>query len=509
MTIQTTTQSNGLAVLIGAGPGDAGLLTREGETWLRRCEVVLYDRLANPALLSMVPATAERIFVGKRPDHHAKTQDEINALLVEHTLAGKLVARLKGGDPLIFGRGAEEADALAAAGCKFRIVPGITAAMAAGAYAGISLTDRRCASTLALVTGHEDPTKDESTIDYTALAGIDTVVFYMGIGRLEQITTKLIECGKSPDTPAAIVRCATRPEQTTLTATLGTIFAAATDAGIRPPALLIVSPAIDPDRRIDWFTQLPLFGQTVAVTRSRSQASRIAADLETLGANVLEIPTIDIRPAADPEAAAVLVERVGGFDLLVLTSPNGVEHFFTTLFDAGFDARVLADVEIAVIGPGTAAALEQFGLRPDLMPEATFTTDALGKTLCEQDLTGKRILLARSDIAPKLLPEALEAAGAVVEDFPIYTTARPDGLSPDALAAFTAGEVDWITFSSSSTVENFITLAGDQAAEILAKVNIASIGPVTSDALRAAGFEPTTEASPHTIDALVNAVETY
>ena len=384
--INSTTQTkSGLAVLIGAGPGDAGLLTREGETWLRRCEVVLYDRLANPALLALVPATAERIFVGKRPDHHAKTQDEINALLVDHTLAGKLVARLKGGDPLIFGRGAEEADALANAGCKFRIVPGITAAMAAGAYAGISLTDRRCASTLALVTGHEDPTKDESTIDYAALAGIDTVVFYMGIGRLEQIAAKLIESGKSPDTPAAIVRCATRPEQTTLTATLGTIYQAAQDADIRPPALLIVSPAIDPDRRIDWFTQLPLFGKTIAVTRSRTQASRIASDLETLGARVLEIPTIDIRPAADPDGAIAIIERIGGFDQLVFTSPNGVEHFFATLFDAGFDVRVLADVEIAVIGPGTAAALEAFGLRADLMPESTYTTDALAKTLCETD----------------------------------------------------------------------------------------------------------------------------
>ncbi|MBT3278419.1 MAG: uroporphyrinogen-III C-methyltransferase [Phycisphaerales bacterium] len=505
----TSTTNNGLAILIGAGPGDAGLLTREGETWLRRCEVVLYDRLANPALLALVPDSAERIFVGKRPDHHAKTQDEINALLVEHTSAGKLVARLKGGDPLIFGRGGEEADALAAAGCKFRIVPGITAAIAAGAYAGISLTDRRCASTLALVTGHEDPTKDESTIDYAALAGIDTVVFYMGIGRLEQIAAKLIESGKSPDTPAALVRCATRPEQTTLTATLGTIYQTAQDAGIRPPALLIVSPAIDPDRRIDWFSQLPLHGQTVAVTRSRTQASRVAREIESLGGLAIEVPTIDIRPAADAEHSTEVVECIGGFDMLVFTSPNGVDHFFATLFELGFDARTLADVEIAVVGPGTAAALEAFGLRADLMPEATFTTAALGETLCGLDLTDKRILLARSDIAPKILPEQLTAAGAIVEDLAIYTTAKPDALPAAAADAFAENTVDWITFSSSSTVDNFLTLTGEQATSFLKATKIASIGPVTSDTLRAAGFEPTLEASPHTIDALIDAIKNY
>ena len=500
-----TRNSRGLAVLVGAGPGDTGLLTVAGLKWLSRADVVLYDRLASSALLAACRREAERIYVGKRPDAHALSQDEINALLVAKCLAGLLVVRLKGGDPLIFGRGAEEADALADAGCDYRIVPGVTAAIAAGAYAGIPLTDRRAASTVTFVTGHEDPAKDASAIDYAALARVDTLVFYMGVGNLPAIAAALLEAGRDGATPAALVQNATRPDQRTVTATLATVADAAKRHNVRPPALLIVGEVVRIRERIAWLERLPLFGRTVLVTRTRRQASALTERLAELGANVIECPTIEIHPPAETARFDDALRRLGEFDWLVLTSPNGASAVIERMGVLGLDGRALASVRIAAVGPATADVLEQHFLRPDLMPPK-FTTQALAEALvAEARGAAGRYLLLRADIATDALPEALRLAGGHVEEGAAYRTVRPDALPEDAVSALRDGRAHWVTFTSSSTAANFLALIDGEGVS-LAGVKLASIGPVTTEALRAGGLTPAVTAEVHTIDGLIEAM---
>lgn len=519
------TSQRGLVVLVGAGPGDPGLITCAGADWLRRADVVCYDRLAAPQLLDLCPPTAERIYVGKGPSAHAMPQEEINALLVRRCAEGKLVVRLKGGDPLIFGRGGEEADALKAAGLAYRIVPGVTAAIAAGAYAGIPLTDRRLATTVTFVTGHEDPAKDESSINYAALAGVDTLVFYMGVGNLPAIAERLMANGRSGEDPVAIVAEATTPRQRTLVATLATAAAEAQKAGVRPPALTIVGKVVTLRQRLAWLEKLPLFGRSVLVTRTRKQASRLSCALAELGANVIETPAIDIAPPEDWAPVDAALRRIAGergplkdptaatrggsvgraFDWLVLTSPNGAEALVERMKALKLDARALAGVKIAAVGPATAEVLRGNFIEPDLMP-GKFTTEALADALLAgADVAASRFLLARADIATEPLAARLRAAGAAVEEVTLYRTVRPAALSEDALAALKAGRVDWVTFTSSSTVANFLALLQGSGVD-LAGVKLASIGPVTSDAIRAGGLRPTVEASVHTIDGLVAAI---
>ncbi|MCD4825698.1 MAG: uroporphyrinogen-III C-methyltransferase [Phycisphaerae bacterium] len=498
--------NTGLVVLVGGGPGAAQLLTAEAAKWISRADVVIYDRLANPELLRLAPATAEKIYVGKSPGDHSRSQEQINALLIEKAYAGRLVVRLKGGDPLIFGRGGEEADALAAAGCAFRIVPGITAAIAAGAYAGIPLTDRRLAGTLALVTGNEDPAKDESAIDFTALAGIDTVVFYMGVGRLAAIAEKLIAAGKPSETPAAVVENATTPAQRTITATLGTLAARARQMNVNPPALIVVGPVVQAASRLGWFEKLPLKGQTVLITRTRRQASRLAEKLAERGAAVIQAPAIEIAPLESFADVDDALGRLGKFDWIAFTSPNGVVALIDRAREIGLDCRVFAGTKIAAVGTATAEALSRRGIEPDLMGD-DFTTESLGKALIATGIdNGDSILLVRSDIATPQLPEMLTAAGAKVEQLAAYRTIQPAGLPDDALAAIRAGKIDWITFTSTSTVENFLRLAGGID---LAAVKLAAIGPVTADALKQHDLTPAVIAEPHTIDALAAAIEAY
>jgi uroporphyrinogen III methyltransferase/synthase len=501
----------GLGVLVGAGPGDPGLITVAGAKWLSVAEVVLYDRLAAPSLLDLCPAAAERIYVGKGPDAHAMTQEQINALLVAKCAQGKLVVRLKGGDPLIFGRGGEEADALLEAGLPYRIVPGVTAAIAAGALAGIPLTDRRFASCVAFITGHEDPGKDESSLNFQALAGMDTLVFYMGVGNLSGIAERLIAAGRDGSTPVAIVANATRPNQRTLVATLATAADAAERAGLKPPAVLIVGQVVQLRERLAWVERLPLFGQTVLVTRTRQQASQLADRLAQLGADVIECPTIDIAPPTDPGPMDAALARLGDFDWLVLTSPNGAAAVIERLAATGRDGRAMAGLRIAAVGPGTAEVLRANFLTADLMP-AKFTTEALADHLTAgpQPVArpGVRFLLARADIATDTLPAALKAAGASVEELVVYRTIRPAALPAAAVEALRTGRADWITFTSSSTVENFLALA--QAAGVEpGRAKLASIGPVTTEALTAHALTPTVAADPHTIDGLVAAMEEY
>jgi uroporphyrinogen III methyltransferase/synthase len=503
--------NSGLAILVGAGPGDPQLISVAGRDWLARADVVVYDRLASPALLELTSPRCEHIYVGKEPTRHSMPQQAINELLVEQCRKGRLVVRLKGGDPLIFGRGGEEADALAQAGLAFRIVPGITAAAAAAACAGIPLTDRRLASSVAFVTGHEKPDREESAINWQALAGIDTIVFYMGVGNLPAIAEKLVAAGKSPDTPAAVVQNASLPDQRTLTATLAELPAVAASAQVQPPALVIVGPVASVYPRLAWRQRLPLHGRRVLVTRSRSQSSKLAHRLILAGAEVIEAPTICIEPPTDTELLDESLRWAVMYDWVVFTSPNAVRAVTDRLRGLGLDARALGSVCIAAIGPATAEALAENFLSADLTAE-TSTSGGLAQSLATRlratnGRLAPQVLLPRSDLAGGELPEFLAKAGAEVTEVVAYRTVRPDSLPPAAVEAINSRRLDWITFTSSSTVENFFALVGEDVD--LGGARLAAIGPVTADALREAGREPTVVAEGHTIEALVAAIEAH
>jgi uroporphyrinogen III methyltransferase / synthase len=475
--------------LVGAGPGDPGLLTRKGEALLRAADVVVYDRLASPALLELARGDAELVDVGKAPGRVAMTQDEINALLVARGTEGKEVVRLKGGDPFVFGRGGEEAEACIAAGVPFAVVPGITSAIAAAAYAGIPVTHRGVSTHFTVVTGHEDPAKGTSDTDWDALARIGgTLVILMGAGRLNEIAKALIAGGRDEHTPVAAVRWGTHPSQRTVRATLGTIA----QAGVESPSAIVVGDVAALE--LAWFESAPLFGRSVVVTRAREQASGLRAQLEALGAEVIELPAITIEPLD------FTLPDLGAYRWLVFTSANGVDAFFDRgLAASGRDARALGSVQIAAIGPGTATALAARGLRADLVPER-FVAESL---LDAFPPGAGRVLLARAEVARDVLPEGLAQKGYEVDVLAVYRTVRaaPD---PDAIARVRAGEVDAITFTSSSTVTNFCDAIGTIPDP---QPVVVSIGPVTSQTARDRGLRVDAEADPHTIEGLVEALE--
>jgi len=477
--------------LVGAGPGDPGLLTRRGEELLRAADVVVYDRLAPRALLELARPDAELIDVGKAPGDAVMTQDEINALLVAHGTAGREVVRLKGGDPFVFGRGGEEAEACLAAGLTFEVVPGVTSAIAALAYAGIPVTHRRVSTSFTVVTGHEDPTKGGSDTRWDALAQAGgTLVVLMGAGRIAEIAKALIAGGRDEDTPVAAVRNGSRPDQRTLRATLGTIA----DAGVESPSAIVVGDVAALD--FSWFEARPLFGRTIVVTRSREQVSELRARLLALGAAVLELPAIRIAPID------FTLPDLAPFAWIVFTSANGVDSFFDRgLAPAGLDARALAPARIAAIGPGTAAALARRGLRADLVPERF-----VAESLLDAFPAGPgRVLLARAETARDVLPEGLARKGYDVEVLAVY---RTESVPPDpaVVARLRAGDagVDAITFTSSSTVDNFCDAIGAPLPE--PHPPVVSIGPVTSETALGRGLHVTAEADPHTIDGLVEAL---
>jgi uroporphyrinogen III methyltransferase/synthase len=475
--------------LVGAGPGDPGLCTRRAADLLRRADVVVYDRLAAPALLDLAPPAATRISVGKAPGRAEATQDEINALLVEHGRAGRAVVRLKGGDPFVFGRGGEEAEALAAAGVPFEVVPGVTSAVAAPAYAGVPVTHRGVARHVTIVTGHEDPTNAGAEVDWEQLARVGgTLVVLMGAGRIETIAARLLAGGLAPDTPVAAVTRGTWPDQRTRRATLATI--ARTPP--QPPAAIVIGPAAALD--LAWFERRPLFGRTVVVTRARAQASELRAELEALGATVAELPAIVVEPIP------VEVPALGDLAWLVLTSANGVAALFERLAGDGRDARALAGPRIAAIGPGTAAALADRGVRADLVPER-YVAEGLLEAFPSPAHPGDRVLVARAERARDVLPEGLATRGYAVDVLALYRT-RPAPPHPDTLAAVRAGRVDAVTFTSSSTVTNFCDAVGPLEPQPL----VVSIGPVTSDTARRRGLRVDAEATEHTIDGLVAAL---
>jgi uroporphyrinogen III methyltransferase/synthase len=472
--------------LVGAGPGDPGLLTIRALQLIATADVILHDRLIPLDALDGARSEADVIDVGKRPGDEGAGQDRIAELLVEHARNGRTVVRLKGGDPFVFGRGGEEAEALRAAGIGYEVVPGVTAGVAAPAYAGIPVTHRDAASAVAFVTGHEDPGKDEPALDWAALAAFPgTLVLYMGVRRLPAIAARLQAAGRAADEPAAVVERGTLPGQRTVVGTLATIAERADAEGIGAPAITVVGPVAGLREQLAWLERRPLHGRTVAVTRARAQASELAARLRDLGAAVVEAPAIRIRPL---EVETPDLDR---YDLICLTSPNGVRLLFERLRDA----RALAGTVVAAIGPGTARALREQGVEADVVPH-DFTAEGLLDAL--RELPVSRALVARASEARDVLPDTLRERGAEVDVLALYETVA-ESLDPDQLAA--ARSADYVTFTSSSTVRFFLA-AMDGSLE----GRLVSIGPVTTETLREHGLEPHVEAERHDIDGVVAAI---
>ncbi|HEB70726.1 MAG TPA: uroporphyrinogen-III C-methyltransferase [Desulfobulbus sp.] len=509
-----TTRNNkhvGKVYLVGAGPGDPGLITLRGKYLLERAEVIVYDYLANPKLLTHVPDTAERVYAGKKGGGlHAFTQEGINQLLVDYALAGKRVVRLKGGDPFIFGRGAEEIEELVAAGIDFEVVPGVTSATAAATYAGIPITHRKYTASVAFVTGHEDPTKKESNIAWDKLAtGAGTLVIYMGIKNLPIITKKLIDNGRPPETPVAVVRWASTPEQHSVEGTLATITEVVKDAGIKPPALVIVGEVVKLRKKIDWFERRPLFGKQMVVTRTREQASELVARLEEHGADCLEYPTLHMEPVDDYTLLDQALQEIGDYQWLLFTSLNSITWFFKHLWEKGMDARSLAGPRIAVVGSATADKLLQYGLKADLIPKK-FTGEGLAEALIETNVAGERILLPRALKAREILPKMLDQAGAAVTIAPVYQNVPPQGRKDELRERLENGTIELVTFTSSSTVDNFLTMVDASSDEELHRlmdpVTIAVIGPITADTVRKHGLKVDIQPQQYTIADMVAAI---
>ena len=486
--------SAGRVYLVGAGPGDPGLMTARAIELIARADVILHDRLIPAGALAHARGDAEVLAVGKEGGGRSTPQEEIDRLMVEHARAGREVVRLKGGDPFVFGRGGEEAEALRAAGVAFEVVPGVTAGVAAPAYAGIPVTHRELASAVAFVTGHEDPAKAESALDWPALARFPgTLVFYMGVRRLGAIADRLLAEGRPADEPSAVVEAGTLPAQRTVTAPLAELAARAEEADVTAPAVTVVGPVAGLRETLSWLEARPLHGRTVAVTRARAQASGLAARLRALGAGVVEAPAIRVEPL--PGEAPDLAP----YDLVCLTSPNGVLLLFERLRRAGRDARALAGATVAAIGPGTAAALRDHGIEADVVPDRAV---AEGLVEALRDVPVGRALVARANDARDVLPDALRARGAEVDVLALYeTVAEP--LDDGTLAA--ARAADYVTFTSSSTVRFFLDAAGGEAG-LSEGTRVVSIGPVTSATLREHGLEPDVEAARHDVDGVLDAV---
>ncbi len=496
----------GVVYLVGAGPGDAGLLTLRGAELLGRAEVVVYDSLVHRDLLRFAPPQAEMIC--RRSKEQAIPQDEVNELLVSRARAGKCVVRLKGGDPYTFGRGGEEAEQLAAAGVQFEVVPGISSTVAAPNYAGIPLTHRALSSSYTVITGHEDPDKDEGNVDWTAIARIPgTKVILMGVERIRPIAETLVRNGMAAETPVAMVRWGTTGQQRSIQGTLATIADVVTETGFTAPAVAVIGEVVKLRAKLNWFENRPLFRQRIVVTRTRDQAAQLAGPLIERGAEVLEIPTIKIVPPSDLTDLKDAILALHEYDWVVFTSPNGVSAFFEFFFKGFDDVRDIGGMKIAAVGPATAAKIKELHLQVTLMPEdyvASKVADAFRKL---ESIENLRVLLARAEVANPELPRALEKLGAIVDDVACYRTVpETDDAFGDAARLREEG-ADWITFTSGSTVEQFHARFDLPALRArFPRIHLASIGPETSKALQALHIEPTVESRVHTIPGLVEAL---
>ncbi len=497
----------GIVYIIGAGPGDPGLITVKGAQGITRADVIIYDHLVSEELLGYARTEARLIYAGKKGGDHTLPQEEINRLLVAEAQQGHTVARLKGGDPFIFGRGGEEAETLAAAGIPFEIIPGVTAAVAVPAYAGIPLTHRGLTSTLALVTGHEDPTKEKSDIDWQSLAGIGTLVFFMGVKNLPQIAAALIAHGKAPGTPAALIRWGTTADQETLTGVLGDIADKAAARGFTPPSLLVVGPVVNLRETLNWFEKRPLFGKGIVITRPEAQAESFATLLHEQGARAIHFPTISIAP---PESWASLDEALGrlaAYTWIIFTSANGVRFFCQRLREQGRDVRELKNIRISTIGPATTTTLAEMGIKVDLVPEE-YISEGVVKAFQGQDIRGARILLPRAEQARDVIPAGLEKMGSRVDTVTVYRTVSSERRPEELDRLVKDGKVDVITFTSPSTLTYFLEIMGRDYA-LPSRVRIAAIGPVTAAAVHKAGLKVDILQDTYTIEGLVSGLRDF
>jgi uroporphyrinogen III methyltransferase/synthase len=498
--------TTGKVYLVGAGPGDLGLVTLRAKECIEHADIIFYDHLANPEMLGWARDDAEIIYAGKKAGEHALSQDGINKVLIEKALTGKEVVRLKGGDPFVFGRGAEEAKAIVDAGVAFEVVPGITSAIAGPAYAGIPVTHRAENSHVTFFTGHEDPSKIQSAIDYSALAKLGgTQVMMMGVERLESITREMMAKGMRPDLPVALVRWATTGRQHTLTGTLENIARRAVEAEFEPPAIAVFGEVVGLRKDLNWYEQQPLSGKRIVVTRTRRQAGALTSQLRALGADVIELPTIRIEPPTDLLELGELVQDAHTYDWIVFTSPNGVDAFFEMFFKLYDDGREIGGAKIAAIGPATGQRVRDFHLHVDLQPEE-FVAEAVVREFQKQGgVENLRILIARAEKARDVLPRELSKLGAIVDEAFAYRTVPETRDITGARHRFLEEGADLITFTSSSTVENFLALG-------LARpkgIRVASIGPITSKTARDNGLKIDIEARRHDIEGLVEAIRKF
>lgn len=499
---------SGKVYLIGAGPGDPGLITVKGMACLEKADVIVYDRLLDESLLANTRQGAEKIYVGKASSEHTMPQSEINELLVQKAKEGKNVVRLKGGDPFVLGRGGEEAEELAKNQITFEVVPGVTSAIAVPAYAGIPVTHRTLASSFAVVTGHEDPTKVDSSINWEKLStGVDTLIFLMGMQNLPEIVTKLLEHGKAIDTPVAVIKEGTKPQQKTVVGSLKDIVSRVKQSALTPPAIVVVGEVVKLREIIRWFDNRPLFGKRILVTRARQQASTLSKMLAERGALPVELPAIIIQPIPHNKQLEQAIQDLAQYQWIIFTSVNGVEAFFKQIQSLKKDSRVLSVLKIASIGPATANALEDRGISVDYCPDI-FTTQGLITGFRSQNIAGQRILLPQTDIADEQLTEGLTGMGAIVDEIAVYRTIPDTEAMLRVKEMLLANQLDVITFTSSSTVSNLIGVFGSDSIP-LNRVKIACIGPMTAETAIKAGLKPDMVAKEHTVPGLVSAIEDY
>jgi uroporphyrinogen III methyltransferase/synthase len=514
----------GVVYLVGAGPGDIGLLTIKGFKCLQKAEVVIYDFHLNAQVLNYINHDAEFIYAGKRGGKHTLIQDEINDVIVEKAKEGKIVCRLKGGDPFIFGRGGEEAQALSREGIRFEVVPGVSSSVAAPAYAGIPLTHRLYSSSFAVIPGYEDTTKEESAIDWSRLAqGVGTLVFLMAVKNIDVLKDKLIENGRSPDTPVAVIRWGTRPDQKTVVSTLKDIATVVREKEIKPPAVMVVGDVVNLRKELKWYEDKPLFGQRILVTREHSGGFE---ELEELGAEIMQFATVQVIPPETWDELDNAIKQVDRYNWLVFTSSNGVEYFFRRLFDCGIDIRDLKGLKICAVGVKTAETIRKFGLKVDLIPEK-FRAEGLieaflkehgakgivqQKNKTEKDslpLKGLRILLPRAEVAREVFPEKIREMGGII-DIPVaYRTVKPEIHGKRLRRFLKEGRITIATFTSSATYTNFREIMGDDADELLKRVAIAVIGPVTAKTIEEAGLRVDIMPEDATVEAMVEAIKEW
>jgi uroporphyrinogen III methyltransferase/synthase len=496
---------HGIVYLIGAGPGDIGLFTIKGIRCLQKADAVVYDFHLNSQILTYIKHNAEFIYAGKRGGHHAMTQEQINQALVDLAKQGKVVCRLKGGDPFVFGRGGEEAEVLFAEGIPFEIIPGVSSAIAAPAYAGIPLTHRKYSSSFAVITGNEDATKPDSSLNWDAIAkSFDTLVFLMGVRNLHSITERLLLHGKKPETPAALVRWGSRPDQKTIVGTVDTIADLAAQQGIRPPAVMVIGDVVSLRSHLMWYEKKPLFGQRILITRQCTDEYRL---LEDLGAELFEFPTVEIVPPDSYDELDKAINNISAYHWLVFTSTNGFTYFLDRFTALGYDIRDLKGIHICAIGPKTAETVQSFALKVDLIPEA-FHAEGLCKAFQgdKDRLDGVRILLPRAAHAREIFPETVRSLGGMIDTPTAYQAVKSEKHGKRLKRFLKEGRITIASFTSALTFVNFMDLMGNDAHEVLNGVQIAAIGPITARAIKKAGLEVSIMPEKATVEDMVIAI---